>query len=116
MLNQLKPFISKLFSRIIIFRKTYPKVSYTTKDHKQVDDIVRASTAVNKWKRMKKWSDIELLKITKEDPDFVNVLTWNKDLYNLLGRDIAFESSSKRKARTKSIIDSKDKIITKWFK
>mmetsp|Transcript_16870 Transcript_16870/g.14788 ORF Transcript_16870/g.14788 Transcript_16870/m.14788 type:complete len:214 (+) Transcript_16870:220-861(+) len=98
------------------YSKVYPRVSYTTQKHKIFDAKIRATTALDKWKRMKKSSDLELLKITKEDPDFVNFLTWDKDLYKLLGKSTAFDNYDKSLTRVRSKDDPTQKYTTKWLK
>ena len=89
---------------------------YTVKMHKEIDDKIRASLALERWKRMKEWSDLDLLNITKEDPDFVNVETWDNDIYDLIGRGEAFGNYDKTVIRAKIPVDRAEELKSKWLK
>lgn len=48
------------------------------------------------------------------DTDFVNILTWDKDLYNLLGRDQAFNNYDKTLFKVKAPRDRSAEFFKMW--
>ena len=50
-----------------------------------------------------------------ENPDFVSVLTWDKDLYELLGKQNSFENYDKSLVKPRNKVDRSEQFKTKYF-
>ena len=70
--------------------KAYPRIPYLKRCHDLEDLRAKINYLLARWEIIKTTDDLFFLREELNDPEFVNLLTWDTDIYELIGKENAF--------------------------